>query len=62
MYEGQAFYTDTADNDEMCEGAIWLYKATKDTQYLTDAKLFSDLEVAWGYGWENKMVGCQGQL
>ncbi|CAG5120475.1 unnamed protein product, partial [Candidula unifasciata] len=62
VFEGQAYYTDTADNDEMCEGAMWLYKATNDNQYLEDAKSYSDLEVAWGYGWENKMVGCQALI
>lgn len=57
-----ATYTSSNDTDEMCDGAIWLYKATNDNQYLNDAKSYGDDSYTWGYGWDNKMVGCQAML
>ncbi|CAG5117186.1 unnamed protein product [Candidula unifasciata] len=54
------FYASSGDKDDMCEGAIWLYKATNDAQYLTDAKSFVETDTAWAYEWDDKMVGCQG--
>ena len=55
-------YVGLNDTDELCESAIWLYKATKDVSYLTDAKSFGDDSYTWGFGWESKMVGCQALL
>ena len=43
----------------MCEAAAELYKATKDQQYLIDAKFFYDPTLAWGYFWNDKQPGCQ---
>ncbi|CAG5120477.1 unnamed protein product, partial [Candidula unifasciata] len=57
------FYGSLNDTDELCDASIWLYKATNDQKYLTDAKTqFGDDSYTWGYGWDNKMVGCQALL
>jgi endoglucanase len=57
-----AFYGGLNDTDELCESAMWLYKATHDAAYLKDAKSFGDDSYSWGFGWENKMVACQALL
>ncbi|GFR70539.1 endoglucanase [Elysia marginata] len=59
---GAPFYGSSGDADEMCEGAMWLYKATGDQGYLNDAKGFVDLGTAWGLGWDDKKIACQGLL
>ncbi|KAK3790035.1 hypothetical protein RRG08_040955 [Elysia crispata] len=59
---GAPFYFSSGDADEMCEGAMWLYKATGDQSYLIDAKGFVDLGVAWGLGWDDKKIACQSLL
>ena len=43
----------------MCEGAVELYKATKDSQYLNDAKGWFSGGTGWGYSWDDQNVGCQ---
>ena len=63
MFSGGApFYFSSGDADEMCEGAMWLYKATGDQSYLIDAKGFVDLGVAWGLGWDDKKIACQCKI
>ncbi|KAK3784995.1 hypothetical protein RRG08_037947 [Elysia crispata] len=59
---GAPFYGSSGDADEMCEGAMWLYKATGKQSYLIDAKGFVDLGVAWSLGWDDKKLACQGLL
>jgi chitodextrinase len=55
--------------DELVWGAIWLYKATNDTTYLTKAKTYyADLNVQvqggtaksykWTIAWDDKSYGC----
>jgi endoglucanase len=56
---GSPFYGGQNDRDELCEGAIWLYKATNEHTYLNEARSFGDNSYTWAFGWENKMVGCQ---
>ncbi|KAH9505729.1 hypothetical protein Btru_055642 [Bulinus truncatus] len=51
------FYTSTADRDEMCEASAWLYKATRVTSYMNDAKSFTD-SYSWGLSWDDKTVSC----
>ncbi|XP_076456621.1 endoglucanase A-like [Babylonia areolata] len=53
------FYGSTGYKDELCLGAIWLYKATKEPQYLNDAKGFHEGGVAWALSWDDKRVACQ---
>jgi len=57
----QSFYNSWSGyNDELCWGAAWLYRATKDQRYLDLAKQFA----ADGEGrpqefsWDNKWAGC----
>ena len=45
--------------DEMCEGGMWLYRATNNQQYLTDAKSFHSNAWAWALSWDDKKVACQ---
>ncbi|GAF05697.1 endoglucanase E-4 precursor [Saccharicrinis fermentans DSM 9555 = JCM 21142] len=54
--------------DELCWGAIWLYKATEDESYLSKAKTeyallgnqgtTSDKDYSWTLAWDNKQYGC----
>ncbi|XP_059173975.1 endoglucanase E-4-like [Physella acuta] len=60
LFGGAApFYSSTGDRDEMCEASAWLYRATKNTQYLDDAKTFVDDAWAWALSWDDKKVACQ---
>lgn len=52
-------YSSSGYKDEMCEGAAWLYKATKDPKYLTDARSFYNPRLAWGLSWNDKSISCQ---
>ena len=45
--------------DEMCWGSMWLYKATGEDKYLTEAKKWFDGSPDWGMSWDDKIVGCQ---
>jgi len=56
------FYSSSNDKDELCEAAMWLYKATGNTRYLDDAKGFVMSMWAWALGWDDKMVACQQLL
>jgi len=53
------FYSSSGTKDEMCEGGVWLYRATKNQQYLTDAKSFHENAWAWALSWDDKKVACQ---
>lgn len=43
--------------DEMTWAAAWLYKATNDQQYLTDAEQTYIPGAAWGFSWDEKLAG-----
>ena len=45
--------------DELAWGALWLYKATGDNQYLDTAKQNFDCNSNLWFGWDNKMAGAQ---
>ena len=45
--------------DENTWGALWLYKATQDDQYMTDAKVRFDHAPGWGFSWDEKTAGFQ---
>jgi len=53
------YYGSTGYKDEMCLGGAWLYKATKDQQYLNDAKGFHESDTGWALSWDDKKVACQ---
>lgn len=42
----------------MSAAAAWLYKATNETQYLTDAETFYPNGTAWGFNWNDDNVGA----
>ena len=52
-------FSSTSWKDNMCEAAVELYKATKDQQYLNDAKGWFNSGTAWGYSWDDQNAGCQ---
>ncbi|KAK6177430.1 hypothetical protein SNE40_015534 [Patella caerulea] len=56
------FYSSSGYVDELCEAAIWLYRATKDPKYLSDAKTFVETAWAWALSWDDKKVACQLML
>jgi len=63
VFHGSApFYGSSGDKDEMCNGGVWLYKATKDNQYLNDAKANYDAGTGWALSWDDKRVACQQLL
>ena len=47
------------DIDELCEASMWLYRATGNQQYLTDAKGYVETAWGWALGWDDKKVACQ---
>ncbi|XP_025083959.1 uncharacterized protein LOC112557999 isoform X1 [Pomacea canaliculata] len=53
------FYKSYNLTDEMCWGSLWLYKATKDAKYLTEARKWFDPAPAWGMSWDEKIAGNQ---
>jgi len=60
VFHGSApFYGSSGDKDEMCNGGVWLYRATKDVQYLNDAKANADTGTGWALSWDDKRVACQ---
>jgi len=63
VFHGSApFYGSSGDKDEMCNAGVWMYRATKDQQYLNDAKAVADLGVGWSLSWDDKRVACQQLL
>ncbi|ESO89258.1 hypothetical protein LOTGIDRAFT_106859, partial [Lottia gigantea] len=54
-----AFYSSSTYKDELCIGAIWLYRATNDSKYLNDAISFHENAWAWALSWDDKKIACQ---
>ena len=60
VFQGSAaFYGSSGDPDEMCEAAVWLYRATGNNDYLQDAKGFVETAWGWALSWDDKKVACQ---
>ncbi|KAK7093280.1 uncharacterized protein [Littorina saxatilis] len=55
----KAFYPSFNYTDEMCWGSMWLYKATGDDKYLTEAKKWFDPAADWAMSWDDKVVANQ---
>ncbi|CAL1546350.1 unnamed protein product [Lymnaea stagnalis] len=53
------FYASSGDRDELCIASAWLYRATRNNQYLSDAQGFVDNGWAWAFSWDDKKVACQ---
>ncbi len=67
--DAQTFYKSWSGyNDELVWGAIWLYLATEDNDYLAKAEQYysnlntepqkSDKSYKWGLAWDDKGYGC----
>ncbi|XP_025081069.1 uncharacterized protein LOC112556357 [Pomacea canaliculata] len=54
-----AFYSSSAYIDELCEGGMWLYRATGNAKYLEIAKANVETAWAWALGWDDKKIVCQ---
>ncbi|XP_035826523.1 endoglucanase A-like [Aplysia californica] len=60
VFTGSSQYYPSGNwKDEMCLGAVWLYRATGTQSYLNDAKSYVNLNKPWAQGWEDKMLACQ---
>lgn len=46
-------------NDELAWAGAWLYKATNETKYLTQAENYYVTGASWGQSWDDKTAGCQ---
>ncbi|XP_076452170.1 uncharacterized protein LOC143287772 [Babylonia areolata] len=57
--EAAGFYPSFNYTDELCWGSAWLYRATGEEQYLTEARKWFDPAPDWGMSWDDKNVGCQ---
>lgn len=57
--QAAAYYRSNAYEDDLTWGAAWLYRATRESQYLTEAeKWYLQGEVpAWGQSWDDKNAG-----
>eukprot|EP00916_Digyalum_oweni_P023271 GHVL01038651.1.p1 GENE.GHVL01038651.1~~GHVL01038651.1.p1 ORF type:complete len:507 (-),score=40.75 GHVL01038651.1:949-2469(-) len=55
----QWYYGSNDDKDEMCEAGVWLYKATGEHQYLTDAEHEHEATLPDEYSWNDKRAACQ---
>jgi len=67
----QHFYQSTSPADDMAWGGAWLYEATKDEKYLTDAKSFAlemnsrqedPLKNKWTMCWDNMYLAAHVKL
>nr|XP_011421782.2 endoglucanase E-4 [Crassostrea gigas] len=53
------FYRSVDYNDELAWAGAWLYKATNETKYLTQAETYYVTGASWGQSWDDKTAGCQ---
>uniref|UniRef100_K1QGM8 cellulase n=1 Tax=Magallana gigas TaxID=29159 RepID=K1QGM8_MAGGI len=55
------FYRSVDYNDELAWAGAWLYKATNETKYLTQAEtyMYYVTGASWGQSWDDKTAGCQ---
>ncbi|ESO84375.1 hypothetical protein LOTGIDRAFT_168825 [Lottia gigantea] len=56
------YYESSAYEDELCVAAAWLYKATGNTFYLTEAKLYHSSATPNRLDWDNSLPSCQLML
>lgn len=59
----QSYYGSTGYGDELCWSAAWLYRATWEVGYLTEAESFYDQfdvgKLPWAFSWDAKAAGAQ---
>lgn len=52
------FFSSGSDADNMANGAVWLYKATQNPNYLNEAKNFyAQGGHFWAFSWDNARPG-----
>ncbi|KAK6177036.1 hypothetical protein SNE40_015224 [Patella caerulea] len=59
IHNAAQFYSSSGYKDELCEAAMWLYKATGDKNYLNEAKSYHENAWAWALSWDDKKIACQ---
>ncbi|XP_012938497.1 endoglucanase A [Aplysia californica] len=60
FYGTSPFYSSGSDEDDLCLGALWLYKATGDSHYLNDAKSFHNgMGPSWAQSWDDNKLACR---
>ncbi|XP_046344335.2 endoglucanase 4-like isoform X1 [Haliotis rufescens] len=50
------FYPSTNNTDEHAWAGLWLYQATNDTKYLTEAEKYHQPGEAWGMSWDDNQA------
>uniref|UniRef100_A0A2C9JY97 Endoglucanase n=1 Tax=Biomphalaria glabrata TaxID=6526 RepID=A0A2C9JY97_BIOGL len=55
-------YASKSYKDELCEAGVWLYRATKHQQYLTDAKSMAESGYIWALIYTDKQLSCNQLL
>ncbi|CAL1533203.1 unnamed protein product [Lymnaea stagnalis] len=51
-----AYYRSYNISDELAWGSLWLYQATNEAKYLTEAEKYFDPDPAWGMSWDDKTI------
>ncbi|CAL1530777.1 unnamed protein product [Lymnaea stagnalis] len=59
---GATTYASSGYTDELCTAGVWLYRATGNTQYLNEAKTFSESGYIWAYTLDDKRLPCHALL
>merc|ERR1712141_373532 len=57
--EAGDFYGSSSYTDELCHGALWLYRLTDDDQYMDMAMEFYNGDLTWALGWDDKTPATQ---
>ncbi|XP_013393921.1 uncharacterized protein LOC106161500 [Lingula anatina] len=52
-------YTSSGYTDDLCVAAAWLYRATNEQKYLSDAKKWAANKMSWAWSWDDNTVACQ---
>ncbi|KAK3581335.1 hypothetical protein CHS0354_016178 [Potamilus streckersoni] len=60
--EAKGFYQSYDAQDELCWGGAWMYLATREQKYLTEAEKHYEPGAAWGQSWDEKNTGCMVML
>jgi hypothetical protein len=58
MFEGCYNFSSSGEKDEVATAAAWMYKATQEDKYLTDAKSLYPAGTPWGFAWNDANSGA----
>ncbi|KAK3581338.1 hypothetical protein CHS0354_016181 [Potamilus streckersoni] len=56
--QAAGYYRSNDYEDELCWGGVWLFLATRNHSYLTEAEKHYEAGAAWGQSWDEKNTGC----